>query len=134
MEVDSDLPILFYDGDCGFCNKSVQFVLQNDASKSIHFAALQSTFAQRFFKNRGIDQPDLSTLYFYHNGKFSSRSTGVLYLVSFLKFRFQLLRLGWLIPRFARDAMYNFVAKRRKKLAKGFCAMPLPEERTRFLS
>ena len=35
----ADGPILVYDGDCGFCARSVQFVLQHDRRGIVRFAA-----------------------------------------------------------------------------------------------
>jgi predicted DCC family thiol-disulfide oxidoreductase YuxK len=34
-------PILLYDGDCGFCNKSIQFFLSREKNNQMHFDALQ---------------------------------------------------------------------------------------------
>ena len=44
--------ILFYDGDCGFCNKSVQFVLKYENRSEIYFSALQSDFSRDFFQQQ----------------------------------------------------------------------------------
>ncbi|MCW3076785.1 MAG: Thiol-disulfide oxidoreductase, partial [Bacteroidetes bacterium] len=35
-------PILLFDGECGFCNKSVQFFLKREKNKTMHFVPLQS--------------------------------------------------------------------------------------------
>lgn len=40
--------ILFYDGDCVFCNASVQFALKHRKKNSIYFSALQSELAKKF--------------------------------------------------------------------------------------
>lgn len=126
--------IVFYDGDCGFCNKSVQFVLKNEKGKKIHFAALQAEFSVQFFKNKGLEQPNMSTFYFWNGKKMLQKSTAALSLLKYLKMPFPLGAFFWIIPSLLRDKVYDFVAKRRHKLAAGFCALPSVEERKRFLN
>lgn len=134
METWADKRILFYDGDCGFCNRSVQFVLDHEKNTSVHFAALQSDFAQVFFASKGLEKPDLSTLYYWRKDSMYSRSTGALKLAQELKFPYRLLQIGLLIPRFIRDWFYTGVAARRHRLMRGVCALPNPEQKRRFLS
>ena len=38
------LPVLLYDGVCGFCNQTVQMILRRDRRGQLRFAALQSEF------------------------------------------------------------------------------------------
>jgi predicted DCC family thiol-disulfide oxidoreductase YuxK len=127
------LTIVFYDGDCGFCNKTVQFVLSNEKNTSIHFCALQSKKAHQFFKEMGEKTPDMSTFYFFAKGRLYSESTGALVLASYLRFPYNMLQIGWLIPAFIRNGIYRFIAKRRQKLAAGFCALPSPDQAKRFI-
>lgn len=126
------LKIVFYDGDCGFCNKSVQFVLKNGKTNDIHFAALQTDFAKSFFRNHQLPEPDLSTFYFWDN-KMYSKSTGALKVLNYIKFPYSVLKIGWILPQRLRDILYDYIAKRRHKLANGFCVLPSEEERNRFV-
>ena len=130
----SSFPIVFYDGDCGFCNRSVAFIMKNDKTKSINFAALQSDFTVNLFKEMGWKEPDLSTFYFYKNGTLYERSTAALKVATHFSFPQSMLRVFWIVPRVLRDFGYNLIAKRRQRLAKGFCVLPSPEDRKRFLS
>lgn len=127
-------PIIFYDGDCGFCNKTVQFVLNNEKNDEIHFCALQSEFARSFFKELGIEKMDFSTFYFWDTKNLYKRSTAALKVLNYLRFPFILGKIGWICPRFIRDGIYNMIAKRRMRLAPSFCALPTPSQAIRFLS
>lgn len=130
----SSFPIVFYDGDCGFCNRSVAFILKNDKTKSLHFAALQSDFTLNLFKEKGWAEPDLSTFYLYKDGSLYERSSAALKVAAYFKFPQSALQFFWIVPRPVRDYVYNGIAKRRQRLAKGFCVLPSPEDRKRFLS
>ena len=125
--------IVFYDGDCGFCNGTIQFILNHEKEPAFHFAALQSEFAQNFFDAHGLPQPDMSTFYFWDGERMWDKSSGALRVSGYLKFPFPLFKVGYVLPKFIRNAMYDFVAKRRHKIAAGFCALPTPEQRRRFL-
>lgn len=129
-----EIPIVFYDGDCGFCNKTVQFILKNGKNQNLHFAALQSNFSKEFFESIQFPEPDLSTFYFWNGSDLFSKSTAVLNLLNQLKTRFQLLKIGYILPKKIRDKMYDFVAKRRHKISNGFCVIPSIEDRKKFIS
>lgn len=126
--------IVFYDGDCGFCNKSVQFILRYEKDKSIYFTALQSNFALCFFQENHLPKPDLSTFYFSDGEMFLEKSDAALRVAKYLRFPFSLLRFFWIVPQFLRDKVYEFIAKRRQRLSKEFCVVPEIEDRKRFLS
>lgn len=76
----------------------------------------------------------MSTMVFYNGEKCFTRSTAVLRILYYLRFPASLLKFGWIAPRFVRDAVYNFVAKRRQKFAKSNCFVPTLKERQRFLT
>lgn len=125
--------IIFYDGDCGFCNRSVQFVLQNERSPLLYFAALQSDFARKFFAQHQLPEPDMSTFYFWDQSMYA-KSTGALRVLGYLRFPLSVGRFFRWIPRPLRDAIYDVIAQRRQRLAGNFCALPTEDQRKRFLS
>ena len=128
-----DIPIIFYDGDCGFCNKIVQFILKNGKNQNLHFTSLQSNFSKDFFISNQFPEPDLSTFYFWNGSDLFSKSTAALKLLDQLKTRFQLLKIGYILPKKLRDKMYDFIANRRHKISNGFCVIPSIENRRRFI-
>lgn len=128
--------VLFFDGDCGFCNKSVQRVHALDRKGEIDFAPLQGKLAAEL---------DLT--------KFAEKTGGTMVLVRegdgkrFLKsdawaelgnamggvWKILGVMLG-VIPRPVRDAVYDLVARNRFRLAKigGACALPDEDLRKRM--
>ena len=129
-----DKPVVFYDGDCGLCNRSVAFVLKHEKTQIIHFTALQSQFTRDFFKENGWETPDLSTVYFYDKGNLYQKSTAALKIGSYLKSPRSWMIVFFIVPRFIRDGVYNMIANRRKRIAKGYCVMPKPGDKERFIS
>lgn len=124
---------VLYDGDCGFCNRSVAFILKHERNSDIHFAAIQSTFTQDFFEENGWETPNLSTFYFIHGGIKFERSAAAFEVLKSLKTPYRWLRVFRFLPRSFTDWMYDQVAKRRQRISKGFCVMPSPEQRERFI-
>jgi predicted DCC family thiol-disulfide oxidoreductase YuxK len=131
--VESKNKILFYDGECGFCNSSVQFVLKNKKVNDIFFVTLQSKFAQQILNKKGI-QIKLDTLYFLKNDKIYSKSSAGLQLTKELKFPYPLFLGFYIIPKFIRDFVYTSIAKRRHNIRSGFCLLPKENEKKYFLS
>jgi predicted DCC family thiol-disulfide oxidoreductase YuxK len=126
--------IVFYDGNCGLCNRVVQFILKHEKRKALCFSAIESPFAKNFFQEHGMYEVDINTFYLYQNGIFYERSQAMIQLSKHLKFPFSLFRLLILIPRFVRDAVYRFIAKRRRKLGGDFCIVKGEDQFERFMN
>jgi predicted DCC family thiol-disulfide oxidoreductase YuxK len=126
--------IIFYDGECGFCNFIVGFILKNEKKPMFHFAALQSNLAHEIL----IDQHQLSinfdTFYYLNNDQIFTKSKGFFELAKHLKYPVRALRIFRFIPVFLTDKVYDLIAKRRKKIMTEKCYLPTAEERKRFLN
>ena len=132
--------ILLYDGTCGFCARSVQFVLRHEPrSGRLHFASLQGTVGAALHEQRpALRQVD--SLIWYEPAAHGTaerilvRSAAVLRVAAYLGGVWRLLgALGHLAPRPLRDAAYDWIARRRRALAPNACVVPTPEQRERFL-
>ena len=133
LEKSSIETILFYDGDCGFCNSMVAFVLKNERDQSIRFCPLQSEKATAILTNAGIQTIDLETMYFLENGRVFERSDAALHVARHLRWYYRWLGIFRFVPKRWRDFLYDFIAKRRKKLRIGYCVLPEESQRGRFL-
>lgn len=127
--------VLLYDGVCGLCDSSVQFILRHDRKRSMRFATLQGETGQaafaRFPELRGVD----SVILLRPDGA-SVRSTAVLEVARYLGGVWRLLAApGWLLPRALRDRVYDLVARHRYRVFGKLdaCRLPTPDERARFL-
>ena len=125
--------LVLYDGSCGFCNRSVQFILKNEEANTLFFASLQSETAQKLFDSLSINEPDLNTFYFYSNGILHERSSAAIQVSKFLKKPYRFIGFFSWVPTFLRDGIYRTIAKNRHRLAKEYCYIPQKEQKERFL-
>jgi predicted DCC family thiol-disulfide oxidoreductase YuxK len=133
-------PVLLYDGTCGFCARSVQFVLERDRKRTLRFAALDSAFGRavidRHPELRGID----SVLYVEPsdpNGdeRVFAYSAAATRVASYLGGGWRLFQLIGIVPAAIRDAVYRLIARHRHMLSgnRPRCLIPSPQDRARFL-
>ena len=125
--------IVFYDGECGFCNKVVQFILQHETKEELLFCSLQSEFAIEFLRKRGHDAKLLNTLYFSDGEKVYRKSSAALKIIPFLTTKFQFLRVFWVLPAFLRNFFYDIIAFFRKKIMTNSCSLE-KRNSTRFIA
>ncbi len=126
--------MVLYDGECGFCNKSVQYILKYEKDQTIFFSALQSNYTKTYFSQNKWELPDLSTFVFVEDGKLYTKSTAAFRLTKHLKFPYNLLGVFQLLPEWITDKAYDFIAKNRKKVFKSFCVLPSSHQKMRFLN
>jgi predicted DCC family thiol-disulfide oxidoreductase YuxK len=130
--------VLLYDGDCGLCASSVQFVLRHEPPSRrhrLHFAPLQGMFGAEvraaYPELAGVDsvvwvEPAA--------GRVLVRSTAALAVARHLGGIWGVLGLlGRLVPRSLRDAVYDRIARHRLRLVAPACLLPRPDQRARFL-
>ncbi len=122
--------IVFYDGSCPFCNKTVKLILENNKGQNIYFSSLQSEFSKDFFGEYRID---LSTFYFYDDFQLYSKSKAALRLSRYLSRPYSFMRIFALVPVCFRDKVYDFIAKKRNNILKEYCFNPSDEVKKRFI-
>lgn len=133
--MDEDKLIVFYDGDCGFCNHWVEWILKNDKNNKFRFSALQSDYGQAFLNQRGLQNKTLDTIYLWKPKSFYlKKSEAVLEIAKNLGGRYAWLTVFNIIPTALADLVYDNVAKRRHQLSQNKCYRPTEEERKKFIS
>lgn len=130
---DPELLILF-DGVCNFCDAAVNFVIDHDPKERFRFAALQSDLGKSLVAKHNLSPEVMSSVLIEH-GRAYTRSTGSLRAAKYLRFPWPALTLLLLVPRFIRDAAYDWFAARRYRFfgKAETCRVPTPELRRRFL-
>ena len=125
---------VFYDGDCGFCNHWVQWILKNDVKDQFLFASLQSEFGQQFLNERNLENKEFSTLYLWKPDVFYlKKSQAALKIARILGGKFSLIGNLNFFPNFISDLVYDQIAKNRTKLAAQKCFLPNAKEKAKFI-
>jgi predicted DCC family thiol-disulfide oxidoreductase YuxK len=136
----SDGPVLLYDGLCGFCDGTVQFILRHDRKKTLRFATLQGDYARDVFARHpelaGIDslvlvEPDPVA----KTEKVYYRSNAALAVARYLGGAWHIARATAIVPRFVRDLAYDGFARIRYRVFGRYtsCPIPTPDQRLRFI-
>lgn len=112
-------PIVIFDGDCAFCNKSVMLILKKDKTKSIEVCSNQSEKGKELINKYKITADINSTIIYIIADNVYYKSTAALTISKKLKGLYPLLFAFILVPKFIRDGVYDFIAKHRKKIIKG---------------
>ena len=138
VETSVGAPVLLYDGVCGFCNKSVQLILDRDREGSMRFAALQSDYGravvERHPELRGVD----SVVFVERRPggeRVHVRSDAALKVAAYLGGFWRVFLVAKVLPARLRDYCYDLFARNRYRLfgKSDACMLPPPEVRSRFL-
>jgi len=140
VETTVNAPVLLYDGVCGFCNKTVQMILERDPAGTMRFAALQSDYGravvERHASLRGVD----SVVYVENADgggveRVFVRSDAALKVVAYLGGLWKIFLAAYVIPKPLRDYFYDLFARNRYRVFGKYdaCMLPPPEVRSRFL-
>ena len=131
-----DGPIVFFDGECGLCHRTVRFLVEHDPAVHLRFAPLQSDATRRLlagYDTPALDDPDSVLL--LDRGRLYERSTAVLKIARYLPMPWRALSLLRFIPRPVRDAVYRFIARHRLRWfgRHDSCQRPSAELRRRLI-
>lgn len=132
--IDTSKYYLFYDGECKFCNRWVNYILENDKKDQFRFSPLQSNFAQKFLKERNLNTKDFDTIYLWKpNSFYLTKSEAIIKISKLVGGRLSIIRLGSLLPVSFTDLIYNLIAKNRNKIISKQCRIPSENERKKFI-
>ncbi len=108
-------PIVVYDGVCYLCNRSVNFIIRNQAKQdSFFFVPFQSAQGRLICTHFGLPADDMSTFLLVERSVISTKSTAWLAIM-------ERLSTGWrgfaailkFVPKAIRDYCYDFVGRHR---------------------
>lgn len=127
--------IILFDGECNFCDHSVQFIIKRDKQALFKFASIQSDAGQEILKSHHVPLHTDSVI-LVEKGKYYDQSSAALKICKHLKGAWKLFYFFILVQKPLRDFVYKIIAKNRYKWfgKKDACMLPSPEIRKRFLS
>lgn len=130
-----DAPVILFDGVCNFCDASVNFIIRQDKKKRFRFAALQSEAGQNLLAKHNLPQKEFESFLLIENDRVYQKSSAALKVCSKLPWYWKWTQTFWIVPKFIRNAAYDFIARNRYKWfgKKEQCMLPTPDIRSRFL-
>lgn len=131
--------LVLYDGECGFCDRLVQWLLVRDPAARLQFAPLAGPTARAILTRhpevpRGLD----SLIYVTGSGpdeRIEWESRGAFLIFKDLGYPWAMLAWPRFLPRFITDFGYRLFARIRYRIFGRLdtCRVPSPSERSRFL-
>lgn len=127
--------VVLFDGVCNLCSSSVQFILKRDKKNQFLFGSLQGQYGQATLQKYHLPPDEFNSFMLIENDQLYTRSTGALRMLKHLGGAWSLLYAFIIVPRFIRDAVYNWIARNRYRWfgKKNECWLPRPEWKARFL-
>ena len=108
-------PVIIFDGDCLFCQRSVRFIHRHDRANAYRFAARQTPAGERLLGSVGVGLAPNSMVLIDDEGTWL-RSDAVLRIAGRLGPPWSAARVLLLVPRPVRDAAYRVVARIRHRM------------------
>ena len=127
--------IIVFDGVCKWCNTWVDFIIARDPLGTFKFGTLQSHSGRQLLELLRLPAENFATFLLLERGRVFTKSTAALRIVRHLSPLWPLYYVAIAVPRRIRDAVYDFVARRRYRwMGKtATCRVPTPAERERFV-
>ncbi len=113
IEIKKDAPLILFDGVCGLCITSVQWLIRRDKSAVFRFAPIQSEIGRGHYQRSGLDPENIQTFLFIKDHKAHIKSDAVLETLKTLGGLWRSLSVFYLMPRPMRDWLYDLIAKNR---------------------
>ena len=128
--------IVLFDGECNFCDASVQFIIKRDPKERFRFASLQSEAGLKLRQEYRIpNEIDSLILIMPEQNQYYIKSSAALCIVKNLSGLWSMMYILKLVPKSIRDRVYEIIARNRIKWfgKKDHCLLPSPAIRKRFL-
>ena len=125
--------VIFFDGVCNLCNRTVDFLIRRDKNRVLRYAPLQGKAAKDLLDPAMIQA--LPSVVFMDKNGAHQRSSAVIRAAAKLGGMWPLMKALLIIPRPIRDAIYSWIGRNRYRWfgKRDSCRLPTPQERAMFL-
>lgn len=120
--------LILFDGYCNFCNGAVQFVIKRDPKEHFYFSSLSWPPAESLLQEYP-EFGEVDSILLFENGELYHKSTAALKIAGRLSGPWPIMKIFFIVPRFLRDPIYDFIARNRYRWfgKKDTCMMPEKE-------
>ncbi len=134
MKTSNSPKVVLFDGYCGLCNNSVNWIISKDTNLVFKYSTIQGQYIGGLNLNFVTpENPD--SIILNDNGIFTEKSTAALLIAKELPYPWKLLYNFIVVPRPIRDFVYDFMAKNRYRWFGKLdsCRLPTPNEKHLFI-
>lgn len=126
--------IVIYDGVCGFCDASIQFILDQKPTNKLRFVSFQSETGQQIMAKFKLEI-NLDTIILVEEGIVHQKAKAFLRILKHVETSYRFASYLAIIPSFISNLFYDIVAKYRYKIMGKVdqCRLLTPIERQFFL-
>ena len=130
--------IIFFDGICGLCNRTVDFVLREDREEKFLSSPLQGETFKRLTRSHP-EALNADSIFVLRRGQdkeiLLQRSDAFLHILENLPRYRWLALIGKRFPKPTRDSLYRLIAATRYRIwgKLDSCRIPSPAEKAKFL-
>ncbi len=127
-------PLLVFDGDCGACNRFIQFILRHERKHTLRFVPRNSSLGVALRHRFYVES--LESMFWLDGGSILAESSAVLAAISYLGGWWRhFARLVRTIPKPLRDLAYRCFARNRYRIQRSErkCLLLTDDQTARFL-
>lgn len=126
---------VIYDGECGFCNKTIMFIAKNDKRNIFKFVSSLSEFGKKLLEKYAIKGLEKSTIVLVENeNRIYTKSLAIRKILLKISSYKMIGYLMFLFPKQLSDYAYDLISKNRKRIIKNnICEIPSPEIQKKFI-
>ena len=112
-EFDDSHPVMVFDGVCVLCSGGAAKLIGWDKAGVFRFATAQSKLGQALLTHYGCDTVNFNTVLVVSDGQGFFKSDAYFETARLLGGAWHLTRIFAIVPRFIRDAIYDWKARNR---------------------
>ncbi len=125
--------IVFFDGNCPFCNKTVMQLAKLDERNQFMFVSNISNKGKEMLKKKKLLMASNSTIVTLTNGVYYTKIKAIYHFLRTAKKLLLLQFFIWIIPLFLSNRVYDYIARNRLKIVKGACEIPSQQLLEKFV-
>ena len=108
--------IVLFDGECRMCSGWARFVSRRDERGEMALVPMQSPEGRAILDRHGFPPDAIDTIVFVNDQRALTRSDAVFAILERLPAPWPAARLLRVVPRVLRDAVYDLIARNRRRL------------------
>lgn len=130
--------LIIFDGECNFCNSSVNQIIRLDVKEQFFYTPYTSQVALEVIRKYNLGNR-IESILFLSDGKVFSKSDAILKIVAGMGGLNKIISyfITFIIPKFIRDKAYIFVANNRYRImgkSTKSCIIPSQNLKKRFIN